>query len=193
MFRRIAALGAATVSAVALAISGPAQATPTTTTPTTACPTGWGSTAKSAGLLSTAPLTATATGHHSCYDRVVFTFRGRARGYNVGYATNVYTDGEGAALHIKGGAKIGVHLLAPSYDSNGHSTYNHAVDSKVANVTGYRTLRDLVYGGSFEGYTTFGVGTRTRLPFRVFTLDGPSTSTRIVLDVLTHGELTLTV
>jgi hypothetical protein len=50
-------------------------------------------------------------------------------------------------------------------------------------VRGYPTLRSVVYGGSFEGYTTFGVGVRARLPFRVFTLDGPGRGSRIVVDV----------
>jgi hypothetical protein len=50
-------------------------------------------------------------------------------------------------------------------------------------VLGYRTLRDVVFGGSFEGYTTFAVGVRARLPFRVFVLAGPGTHSRIVLDV----------
>ena len=53
----------------------------------------------------------------------------------------------------------------------------------VAAVGGYRTLRDVVYGGCFEGRTTFGVGVRARLPFRVFTLAGPGTRSRIVLDM----------
>jgi hypothetical protein len=41
----------------------------------------------------------------------------------------------------------------------------------------------VVYAGSFEGYTTLGVGTRARLPFRVFALAGPGGDTRIVVDV----------
>jgi hypothetical protein len=41
----------------------------------------------------------------------------------------------------------------------------------------------VVFGGSFEGQTLFGVGARARLPFRVFTLAGPGGHSRIVLDV----------
>ena len=37
--------------------------------------------------------------------------------------------------------------------------------------------------GSYEGRTTFGVGVRARLPMRVFTLDGPGTGSRLVIDV----------
>ena len=56
----------------------------------------------------------------------------------------------------------------------------------LASVSGYRTLRDVVYGGSFEGYTAFGVGVRARPPFRVFTLAGPGNHSRIVIDVAHH-------
>lgn len=62
-------------------------------------------------------------------------------------------------------------------------TYDHTVGDHVANVAGYRTLRDVVYGGSLEGHTEFGVGVRARLPFRVFTLAGPDGGSRIVIDV----------
>jgi hypothetical protein len=46
------------------------------------------------------------------------------------------------------------------------------------NVSGYRTFRQVAWAGSFEGVTTVGLGTRARLPFRVFTLPG-----RVVVDV----------
>jgi hypothetical protein len=37
--------------------------------------------------------------------------------------------------------------------------------------------------GSFEGVTNVGLGLRARLPFRVFTLSGPGSTTRLVIDV----------
>jgi len=54
---------------------------------------------------------------------------------------------------------------------------------EVADVRGYPALSSVVYGGSFEGDTLFGVGVRDRLPYRVFTLDGPGAGSRIVVDV----------
>jgi hypothetical protein len=39
-------------------------------------------------------------------------------------------------------------------------------------VKGFRTFRQVAYAGSFEGQTTFGLGVRARLPFRVFVLAG---------------------
>ncbi len=41
----------------------------------------------------------------------------------------------------------------------------------------------MVFGGSFEGYTTFAVGVRATLPFRVFILAGPGSHSRVVLDI----------
>jgi hypothetical protein len=145
----------------------------------------WGSLDKSAGSLSPASLLATRTGQHDCYDRLVFEFDGPADGFSVGYRSEVYTDGEGAPLsgRTAGGALMAVHLLEPAYDQSGRITYPYRSGDHVANVAGYRTLRDVVYGGSFEGYTTFAVGVRARLPFRVFVLAGPGSHSRIVLDV----------
>jgi hypothetical protein len=53
----------------------------------------------------------------------------------------------------------------------------------VANVLRYDTLRDIVYGGTSEGYSTFAIGVRAQLPYRVFVLAGPGTHSRIVIDI----------
>jgi len=145
----------------------------------------WGSLDKSAGSLGGSALLTTRTGQHDCYDRLVFEFDGPAVGFNVGYRTEVYTEGEGRPLsgQTAGGALIRVQLLGPAYDQAGHITYPFRSGDHVAGVAGYRTLRDLVYGGTFEGYSTFAVGVRARLPFRVFVLAGPGSHGRIVLDV----------
>ena len=50
-------------------------------------------------------------------------------------------------------------------------------------MTGWTTFRQVAYAGSFEGQTSFGLGVRARLPFRVFTLAGPGAGSRIVVDV----------
>ena len=56
----------------------------------------------------------------------------------------------------------------------------------LTNVAGYSTFRQVAYAGSFEGQTTIGLGVRARLPFRVFTLAGPGSDTRLVIDVAHH-------
>ncbi|MEV6693663.1 hypothetical protein AB0M35_19550 [Micromonospora sp. NPDC051196] len=144
----------------------------------------WGSADKVAGTLSDTPLTEVRTGRHDCYDRVVFEFDGTATGYSVGYG-ETYTDGEGLALspYTAGGALLRVSLRAPAYDDEHLGTVPYRVGDHVANVLRYQTLRDVVFGGSFEGYTTFAVGVRARLPFRVLVLAGPGAHSRIVLDV----------
>ncbi|MEV1318103.1 hypothetical protein AB0J14_18710 [Micromonospora arborensis] len=144
----------------------------------------WGSAEKSAGALSSAPLVDVRTGRHDCYDRVVFEFAGPVDGYAVGYG-ETWTEGEGLALspYTAGGALLRVSLRAPAYDDAHQGTVPYAVGAHVANLLRYPTLRDVVFGGSFEGYSTFGVGVRARLPFRTFVLAGPGTHSRIVLDV----------
>jgi hypothetical protein len=141
----------------------------------------WGSLAKSAGGPNPglAQLTNVRTGQHDCWDRVVFDFGGSAANYHVEYTDQpILTQSKGEPLTIAGGAKLNLTLLEHA------EGYPHLPKARVAVVTAYRTLRDVVYGGTFEGNTTFGVGVRARLPFRVFTLPGPASGqSRIVLDV----------
>lgn len=145
----------------------------------------WGSQLKSAGDLSSAPLADVRTGRHDCYDRVVFEFNGPADGYEVEYG-ETYTEGEGLALspYAAGDAMLRVQLLAPSYDAIPmEPTVPYRVGDHVANVLRYQTLRDVIFGGSYEGYSTFAIGVRARLPFRVSVLVGPGSHSRIVIDI----------
>jgi hypothetical protein len=163
-------------------IAGPSGTAAATGAPY--CGITWGSLAKSGGDLSSSPLITTRTGQQECYDRVVFEFNGPVNGYTIEYG-ETYTDGEGLALspYTAGDELLRVRLLAPAYDDTHSATYPHRLGDHVANVVRYRTLRDVVFGGSFEGYTTFAVGVRARLPFRVLVLAGPGTHSRIVLDI----------
>lgn len=145
----------------------------------------WGSQLKSAGNLSGAPLVDVRSGRHDCYDRVVFEFNGAADGYEVEYS-ETYTEGEGLPMspYLAGDAVLRVQLLAPSYDAVlMEPTVPYRVGDHVANVLRYRTLRDVMFGGSYEGYSTFAIGVRARLPFRVFVLEGPGSHSRIVIDI----------
>jgi hypothetical protein len=155
------------------------------TTAAPACGITWGSTEKTTGPLSQAPLLTVETGRHECWDRVVFELNGSAQGYSVRYATEVLTDGEGVDLvpFTAGGAHLWVTLRAPAYDAAHTATFDATAGQHVATVMRYDTLRDVVFGGSFEGYTTFAVGVRARLPFRVLLVAGPGTHSRIVVDI----------
>jgi hypothetical protein len=139
----------------------------------------WGSARKRAGTLRTPQLVKVVTSRNTCWDRTVFEFDGAVNGYDVLYSTTVATEGEGLNLapYVAGAAKLAVSLRAPAWD------YPRATGDHAANVVRYRTLRDVMYGGSFEGYTTFAVGVRAKLPFRVFVAAGPGTHSRIIIDV----------
>ena len=161
-----------------LVLSGAAVAAPASAAPARCSAVTWGSTAEVALDLGQPPLVAVRAGRHDCWDRVVFEVDGPAAGYRVEYVPAVVQDGSGATVPVPGGARLQVVLHHPAYDATGTSTW-----SRTPDVRGYSTLRSVVYAGSFEGYTSFGVGTRARLPFRVFTLSGPAGHSRIVLDV----------
>lgn len=134
----------------------------------------WGSGAKVSAPMGLGEVDTVRTGEQACYDRVVVDIDGPPAGYRAEYVDQVTADGSGHVVTTPGGAKIQFVVNHPRFSGP-------AVGASVANVSGYRTLRSVVYAGSFEGMTTYGVGTRARLPFRVFTLDGGHG--RIVLDV----------
>jgi hypothetical protein len=159
-----------------VAIAAPARAA--------SCSTAWGSTGEWVEALGAAPLTAVRTGRHDCFDRVVLDLAGPAAGHRVEYVDQVFQDGSGAVLAVPGGARLLVNVHHPAHDAAGAPTIVPAptAGEQVADVRGYRTLRSVVYGSSFEGATTFGVGVRARLPFRVLVLDGPGGG-RLVVDV----------
>lgn len=171
---------AATVAAMAVvAPSASAQSAPY-------CGITWGSLDKAAGTLATDTLLNVRAGQHGCYDRLVFDVSdtdGAPVGYTVGYVPSVTEDGSGYVVPLRGGAFLQIVLQVPSYDSDGNPTYNPANPDELVNVGGWRTFRQIADAGSFEGYTTVGLGVRARLPFRVFTLDGPGGNSRVVIDV----------
>lgn len=184
---RMVAVAIATAILVALTAASSVEAAPRAQA--AACSTNWGSQTKAGGLLHTPALLDARAGQHTCYDRIVFEYAGLATGYRIGYAAQVYAEGSGLPLgpYTAGGALISVSLRNPAYDGAGHTTYHHSTGDHVVNVVGFRTLRDLVYGGSFEGFTQFAVGVRARLPFRVSKVAGPGTHTRIVVDIAHTG------
>ncbi|WP_328519995.1 AMIN-like domain-containing (lipo)protein [Kribbella sp. NBC_00359] len=183
----VMAVPAAAFAAPALTGSSTAPRTASTATVAAAsCPSGWGSLPEANSRMTPAPVTNVRTGRHACFDRIVVDVRGRAAGYDVRYVKNVYTDGAGFLVPLRGGAKLQIVVRAPAYDDNGKATYLPKNDRELTNVAGYTTLRQLASAGSFEGQTTIGVGVRARLPFRVYTLAGPGSNTRLVIDVAHH-------
>jgi len=160
--RLLLAVLLAVVATVALA--APASAV-------VACPTGWGSLPEQNVAMTGNPVIGVRAGTHSCFDRVVIDLDGAAAGYTVAYVAQVTADGSGQVVPTPGGARLQVTANAPT-------GFNRAIGRSMVSVAGYPTLRSVVFAGGFEGYTSFGVGVRARLPFRVFTLPG-----RVVLDI----------
>lgn len=144
----------------------------------------WGSTAKSdAGSASDASLLNARSGEHGCFDRLVLDVRGELDGYDVRYVSQVYTEGSGAAVPVRGGADLRIVIRVPVYDDAGHVTFRPDDPRELCDVSDYRTFEQVSFAGSFEGQTTIALGVRARLPFRVFVLDGPGDHTRLVIDV----------
>lgn len=154
------------------------------------CPTVyWGSLPKAASSENPSDaLLGVRTGRHECFDRLVFDLASAspATGYRVEYVSQVATVGAGTIVPVRGGAVIRVVATAPAYNFAGQPTWTPANANEIVNVTGYSTLRQIVYLGSFEGQAEFGVGVRARLPMRVFVLPGPGEQQRLVIDIAHH-------
>jgi hypothetical protein len=152
----------------------------------TSCAVVWGSLAKVDRDMSQAHLVDIRAGRHGCFDRIVFDLDGPVGGYAVRYRSQVTHIASGEPIALRGGAFLEVIVRVPAHDENGQSTFPRAGRRNVVNVTGFSTFRQAAWAGSQEGLTAIGLGVRARLPFRVLTLDGPGTGSRIVVDVAHH-------
>ena len=159
-----------------LVAPGPASAEPY-------CGLVWGSLVKTDPAMNESRVVNVRTGQHYCFDRLVVDLNGPVAGYTVRYVPQIVQDGSGFPVQVRGQAFLQLTVNSPAYDENGSSTYNPADRNELSNVTGYQTFRQAAWAGSFEGYTSLGIGVRARLPFRVFTLEGPDAGTRLVVDV----------
>jgi hypothetical protein len=149
------------------------------------CNINWGSLPKQSAPMSQRHVTDVRAGSHQCYDRLVVDLDAASvhnAGYYASYVSKVRQDGSGKVVPLRGGAYIQFVVRAPAYNDQGQATYN-LNRSELVNVSGFHTFRQVAGAGSFEGQTTIGVGVRARLPFRVFTLEGPGNRMRVVLDV----------
>lgn len=145
------------------------------------CNVNWGSQPKFVNFFSTAGLDDVQVGQSNCFDRVVFRFRGLARGFDVRYANHVLTQSGGFDLvpwtagnaFLKVTLREGV-LSNPDFDTEGEH---------VGNPLGFGELRDVTYGGSRFNRTTFAVGVQRFRPFRVTAVGLPGNNSALVLDV----------
>jgi hypothetical protein len=159
----IATALAATATTVTLAVPSSSASAATSSV-------SWGSTAKSVTNYVHRTLTGVRAGRHTCYDRLVLDLNAGGEGYRVRYVTAVRDQGRGAVVPLRGGAFLQI--------DDQSTAYRRPV---LPNVTGYTTFRQVGWGGSFEGYTTIGLGVRARLPFRAFRYQN-----HLVIDVAHH-------
>ena len=203
----LAGCGGRGATTTAAAPAAPATTTAAATAPTTtsapvtpaaarspACAStqGWGNGARQSAPYSSAPLYLVRAGRHACYDRVVFDLNGQDPvGYAVRYVKVVRADGSGFPVPVAGQAALEViiHAHPQGEDDQGHQPGKTLAKPgqafyTPAQLAGWRTLREVRYANSFEGQTTIAVGTRARVPFRVFTVaDTRNQVTRVVLDL----------
>lgn len=172
--RRLAALCLATVTGIALAVPGAAAAdlpSPTGTAPVTGA-----ATAPPAGP-HPPTLVGVRTGRHAGYDRTVFDFTGGTPGYRVEYGA-LSGIGTGSPIPLAGAADLRVTFDgAYPYDAvTGAAT----IDLRRTYDPALPTLRQIRFGGAFEGMITAGLGLADRVGFRVVRLTGPP---RLAVDV----------
>jgi hypothetical protein len=174
----VAALVGAVVASLS-ASAAPARSTaPAALARATACPNHWGHLAKHGGTMVRARVSNVRAGKHACFDRLVVDVGGHNQaGYRVRYVHRIISDGSGQVVHVQGGARLLVSVMAPA--ASGFAVNSH----HVVNVDGFRTFRQVVGAGSFEGITTLGLGVRARLGFRVFTVRVDKHHTSLVIDV----------
>jgi len=201
MKRRSRQLALASLAAVGMVLATPSLAVAVTTvspasTPAPYCGIYWGSLAKTASApgasdWSTIPTDGSAVdnvraGRHDCYDRLVIDVLGQRPGYRVRYVNQVAeygVDGPGQVFPLLGGTFLEIIVPTNTGDSNGYEVFTPTNRSRLVDVTGWRTFRQVAEVGYYEVQRQFGLGVRARLPFRVFTLDGPGDHSRLVIDV----------
>lgn len=180
----VTAVGLASPGLVSPALASAASAAPAhaaASARATSCAPHWGSKPRRVRTMAGSPVEQVRAGRHACFDRLVITMgRGARAGYRVQYVRRIIQDSSGKVIRVRGRAKLRITVLAPAasgFPVNGRH---------LATVAGFRTFRQVVGAGSFEGITSLGLGVRARLPFRVEVLAGPGRQHRLVIDVAHH-------
>jgi hypothetical protein len=169
---------ALSIAPIATAAASPASAT--------VCESPWGSLAKYRAPSTDRQITNVRSGRHACFDRLVIALNDDGRGkpgYELRYVRHVVKDGSGDRVPLRGRADVFIVIHAPTSDADGDPTYEPADQRELVDVDGYQTFRQVAFGGSFEGWTTIGLGVRARLPMRVFVLKDSDGGRRVVVDV----------
>jgi len=185
----VAALGLAGATAISgAAVAAPAIAAPSGGASTAGaaahqagCSLNWGTNPKHRGssMITVATrVQAVRAGMHGCFDRLVIDMSGGKRPpFSARYVRQIVADPSGKVLKVRGHAKILITVRGPA----GAHYRPNAVN--LADVSGFKTFRQVRGAGSFERVTSIGLGVRAKLPFRVFELGSSESGWRIVIDV----------
>lgn len=115
-------------------------------------------------------LTGVRHGRHDRYDRVVFDFAAGTPAYRLEYAPLVGV-GTGDPIPLAGPADLRITFAGVPTTT---------VPMRTVLDPGYPTLRQVRFGGAFEGHILAGLGLADRVGFRVLRLSNPP---RIAVDV----------
>src|SRR5256714_11339983 len=148
-------LTGAGVSAAAADLGPPTQTGPVTAGPSTTGP---------------ALLTGVRVGRHDTYGRTVFDFTGGTPGYRVEYAP-LYTEGAGALVHLEGAQTLSIHFH-PAF-AHDPETYAPTANLRQVLTPRFPTLRQVKFGGDFEGYVSARPGLPHPVGFPGVTLGQP--------------------
>lgn len=190
---RLATLLASMVTAACIAVGDATSAAAGGVEARPFCGQYWGSLEKASDRpLSYATLEKVRVGRHDCYDRMVIDVNGPVGGYLVLYdPEHTMFSSSSPDFYPRGGAYLVIWVKNAVVPRAFPSQGTTAVESpdEAADVTGFRTFRqikEVIYGGLGEDSRVgdlLALGVRARLPFRVFTLDGPGSQARLVIDV----------
>lgn len=133
-------------------------------------------TVPASGTTSYPTLTDVRYAQHSGFDRVVFDFIGETPSWTAAYGT-LRGEGTGDPIPVAGAVDLVVRFNpARAHDNDGRPTYpiQNTLDPNLPAV------RQIKFGGDYEGYVTVGLGLRDRLAYKIYTL-----TNRVVIDI-TH-------
>lgn len=117
---------------------------------------------------------------HERFDRIVLEFSGTgAPGWAVNYVDEATLDGSGDVVTLGGEAILDIYASGTTWPAPDYYNGPQRLEAEHGGVT------DVHVAGTFEGYTQVLAGIDGGpVPFRVFSLTGPS---RLVVDVVDEG------
>jgi len=167
----------------------------------TRCRTHWGTSVEKQVRAVDGPITGVRAARRGCFDRVVIRLKGTAPGFHVRYVSRA-----GVGIPLRGRTQLRI-LVQSSRFQVGQcmpvgcdgvaGEYRPPNWRNLINLKGFRTVRQVAITnqeyslelneGGYDyditgGETTYGIGVRKRLPFRVFTRQYATTS-QLVIDV----------